>query len=70
MELTKCPFGCDAPWPHEPGGCIRYVDAGTWEDMMEMDRDPRGPTPAMLAAGKRYLERLKAINATAQARNE
>jgi hypothetical protein len=56
MPENKCPFGCDEPWPHPPGGCMFCLSAKDYDFIAATLNEPPKPTPAAIEAAKRYWE--------------
>lgn len=61
MSDTKCPFGCDEPWPHAPGGCVIRLDDASWAELQRVLADPPKPNPKLVALMKHYREMAETL---------
>lgn len=58
-DETACPFGCDEPWPHAPGGCVIRLDDHAWAELQRALNSPKQePTPAAIEANRLWREML------------
>lgn len=56
-DAAKCPFGCDEPWPHAPGGCVIRLDENAWAAFQKiMETPPSPPSPRLIEALKAHKE--------------
>ena len=56
QTTDRCPFKCDIPWPHAPGGCVHYLDAGSFDVMRAALENPPEPTLAVRQAWKLHAK--------------